>query len=268
VTSTEETFQVSLEAAEAYEAAFVPALFGEWAPHVVEAAGVRTGQRVLDVACGTGVVARTAANRVGPTGQVVGVDLNPAMLEVARRRRPDIEWRQGDAGALPLPDAAFDAVLCQAALMFFPDRAGALREMARVLDVGGTVAVQVWASLEEQPGYGPFVEVAARHAGPEAVDLLGSYWVLGDLDALGSLFESAGLDVTATRTLLGTAHFDSLDALVRTEVDGTPLGERIDEETYDRILVDTRAALAACVTAAGTADIPIRGHVLSARRQA
>src|SRR5215472_12207007 len=125
MTSTERTeaFQIPIEAAEAYEAAFVPAFFAQWAPILCDAAGLGAGQKVLDVACGTGIVARTAAERVGPA-HVTGVDLNQAMLTVARRVRGDIDWRQGDAAALPLADRSFDAVLCQMALMFFPDRDG------------------------------------------------------------------------------------------------------------------------------------------------
>lgn len=169
---TTETFQIPIEAAEAYEARFVPALFGEWAPRVVEAAGVAPRHRVLDVACGTGVVARAAWARLGGRGAVVGVDVNEAMLTVARRLEPAVDWRRGDAAALPCDAAAFDAVLCQSALMFFPDRTAALGEMARVCAPGGTVAVQVWSGLDEQPAYGPLVEVAARHAGREAVQML------------------------------------------------------------------------------------------------
>ena len=126
-----ETFQIPLEAAEVYEERFVPALFGQWAPLLVEEAGVDRGDRVLDVACGTGIVARTAADRVGPTGSVVGVDLNEAMLIVARRVRPDLEWRQDDAAELPFEDGSFDVALCQMALMFFPDRAQAIGHSTR-----------------------------------------------------------------------------------------------------------------------------------------
>lgn len=266
MSSTVETFQIPVAAAELYEAKFVPALFGEWAPHLVDAAGVAPGHAVLDVACGTGVVAREAARRVGERGKVVGVDLNPAMLAVARRLRPDLEWRQADAAALPFADGSFDVVLCQAALMFFPDVARALREMARVVTADGTVAVQVWGRLGSQPAYGPFVEVAARHAGPEAVNLLGAYWVLGDLGALTALFQSAGLQVTATRTRLGTARFDSIDELVTTEVESTPLVERISDETYRWILADSRQALAQFRTETGRVEAPIEGHLLTARR--
>jgi cyclopropane fatty-acyl-phospholipid synthase-like methyltransferase len=91
VSTSTERFQLTVEAAEVYESRFVPALFAEWAPHLVEAAGVRPGQALLDVACGTGIVARTARPLVGPEARVVGVDLNDAMLTVARRVAPGIE---------------------------------------------------------------------------------------------------------------------------------------------------------------------------------
>ena len=140
-----EAFQITREQAEAYEKLFVPALFAQWAPLMVDIARIADGQRVLDVACGTGVAARTAADRVGATGSVVGLDLNPAMLEVAAATRSDIEWRQGDAAHLPFGDGEFDAVLCQSALFFFPDADAAVAEMARVVRPGGAVAVQTYA---------------------------------------------------------------------------------------------------------------------------
>ena len=117
----------------------MPALFAQWVPTLLRTAGVTRGTRVLDVACGTGVVARGAAELVGPSGRVSGVDLNPAMIAVARGRAPDLDWRVADAGDLPYPDGAFDVVLCQSALFFFPDIGRAVREMARVLDEGGVV---------------------------------------------------------------------------------------------------------------------------------
>jgi SAM-dependent methyltransferase len=267
MSTSAETFQLSLDAAEAYESKFVPALFGEWAPHLVDAAAVHPGQAVLDVACGTGVVARAAAQRLAGEGTVVGVDLNEAMLTVARRIASEIDWRQGDACALPFPDASFDVVLCQAALMFFPEPAQALREMARVARDEGTVAVQVWASLDAQPAYGPFVEVAARYAGPEAVSLLSAYWVLGDLDFVCSLLDAAGLDVTARATRLGIARYDSIEELVRIEVESTPLVDRIDADVYGRILAGANEALAAFRTSEGRAEIPIAGHLLTGRKR-
>jgi SAM-dependent methyltransferase len=264
--TTTETFQLSLAAAEAYESMFVPALFAEWAPLVADGAGLAPGQSVLDVACGTGVVAKEAASRVGASGRVVAVDVNEAMLTVARRLSVDVDWRTADACRLPFPDASFDAVVCQAALMFFPNPAAAVREMARVVNDGGTVAVQVWGSLDSQPAYGRFVEVAARHVGPAAADLLGSYWVMGDLDRLQALFVEAGLTVTATKTHVGTARFGSLQELVRIEVESTPLIERITDDVYSAILADACDALARFETPEGKAEVPIVGHVLTGRR--
>ena len=262
MTGSVETFQLSVEAAEVYESRFVPALFAEWAPRLVEAAGVAPGQAVLDVACGTGVVARTAADRMGGRGRVAGLDLNQGMLTVAGRLRPDIEWRHGDASDLPFADGSFDVVLCQSALMFFPDRAGALREMARVAAAGGTVAVQVWDLLEAQEGYGAMYGAFARHLGPEAGELGGAYWALGDLELVGSLYEAAGLRVTGTRTRVGTARFASAAQAVATEIDATPLAARIDRDTYRRVLEAGTEAMRPFLVEGGRVELPIRGHLV------
>jgi SAM-dependent methyltransferase len=266
MTGSVETFQLSVEAAEVYEDRFVPAIFGEWAPYLVEAAGVVGGQAVLDVACGTGVVARTAADRMGGQGRVVGLDLNEGMLAVAGRLRPDIEWRQGDAAELPFEAGSFDTVLCQSALMFFPDRAGALREMARVATSGGTVAVQVWDRLEAQEGFGAMYETFSEHLGPEAMELESSYWVLGDLELTGSLFEAAGLRITGTRTRTGTVRYDSAEEAVSTEIEATPLAERIGPESYRGLLAAATKALRPFTVTGGRIELPIKGHLITARR--
>lgn len=263
--TTNEAFQLSTQAAEFYESKFVPAIFAGWAPHLIDVAGLRPGQRVLDVACGTGVVARAASEAVAPDGSVTGVDLNPAMLAVAQRIRPDLTWQEGDACALPFPDASFDSAVCQASLMFFPDPALALREMARVVIPEGTVAVQVWGTLESSPGYHRFAEVVARHAGPEAVELFGAYWVLGELEDLLATFGRAGLEVATTRTRLGPAVFSSIDDFVTTEVESTPLLERIDADTYARIREDAKAALSDFLTPTGEVAVPMEGHLVAAR---
>lgn len=263
--SSTETFQIPLAAAEIYEARFVPGIFAEWAPLLVDAAGVAPGQAVLDVACGTGIVARAAAERLGASGLVVGVDLNEAMLTVARRVRPDLDWQQGDVSALSFPDGAFDTVLSQMALMFFPDRVRALSEMARVATSVGTVAVVVPARLADQPAYAPFVQVAAAHAGPDAMSLLGAYWSCGDLGKLHALVESAGLTVRSTTTHQGTARFPSPDDLVATEIEGSPLADRISAAVYERIKTDTREVLRPFTGEDGVVHAPLVGHIVVAR---
>jgi ubiquinone/menaquinone biosynthesis C-methylase UbiE len=105
---TDPNLQTKIEAAEAYEELFIPALFGEWAPRVADAAGVGDGERVLDVGCGTGILAREAALRVGQDGMVAGVDPNPGMLTVAQRLAPTVEWREGMGEWLPFQGASLD----------------------------------------------------------------------------------------------------------------------------------------------------------------
>jgi len=259
-----ETFRLSTAAAERYEATFVPALFAEWAPRLVDLAAIRPGHAVLDVACGTGIVARTVADVLAGRGRVVGLDVNEAMLAVARRLRPELEWHLADAARLPFSDGVFDAALCQKALMFFPDRGQALREMRRVVTGSGTVALVVPDRLEDQPAYAPFVELAVRHAGPEAASLLGAYFACGDLDELQRLIGSAGLVVTATRTHLGRVRCDSIDDFVTAEVESTPLRERITDDVYARIRAGARDLLHRFATTGGV-EVPFAGHVIAAR---
>jgi ubiquinone/menaquinone biosynthesis C-methylase UbiE len=156
-------------AAWAYQQTFVPAIAEPVAPPLLEQAALVPGERVLDVACGTGVVTRQAADAVRPTGRVAGLDLSAEMIEVAASlpARPGCVpgWRQGDAGTLPYRDETFDVVLCQMGLMFFPDRAAALREMRRVLVPGGRVVVGTPGTIPA-----PFSVLDAglvRHIGPD-----------------------------------------------------------------------------------------------------
>lgn len=266
MTRTDTFQQISVEAAETYEASFVPILFSGLAPHLVDAAGVAPGNRVLDVACGTGIIARVAADRVAEAGRVVGLDLNEAMLTVARRVRPDLEWHQGDAVALPFPDGAFDVVLCQSGLMFMPDPITALREMARVVTVDGTVAVQVWSKPERQAGFRPLSDAVARHAGPDAVNLISTYFRLGDPDEFARLCDAADLRVTGTRTMPVTVRSPSIDDYVTTEVESTPLISRISNDTYRRIREDARTGLARYCDESGAVALPLEVYLVTARR--
>jgi len=258
-----EAFQIPLGVAEVYEERFVPALFADWAPAVADAAGLVPGQQVLDVACGTGILARTAADRVGAEGSVTGLDLNRAMLTVAERVRPDLDWRQGDAQALPFADGSFDRVVCQMALMFFPDRSAAVREMARVVRPGGMVTLMAPATLDAQPAWGPFVQVVVRHAGPEAADLMNTYWSAGDLDGLTGLLTDAGLDIVTSVTREGTARFGSIDQMITTEVESTPLVQRLTPQAYQQIRADAREALRPFGTSHGQARPPLVGHIVA-----
>lgn len=151
---------------EMYELALVPVLFRPWGEDLVRLVDVGPTDVVLDVACGTGIVARLAKESTGPAGRVVGIDVNPAMIDVARSRAPDIEWRVGDAASLPVTEnGGFSVVLCQQGLQFFPDHMAALAEMRRTLAPGGRLAVSTWRSDEEMPVLRSLRAIAERHVG-------------------------------------------------------------------------------------------------------
>jgi ubiquinone/menaquinone biosynthesis C-methylase UbiE len=207
--------------AEVYERYLVPALFLPWAEELLRRAAPQPGERVLDVACGTGAVTRQVPPLVGATGTVVGLDLSPAMLDVARALPappgPTIAWREGSAVALPFPDAAFDLVLCQQGLQFFPDRPRALREMRRVLAPGGRVVLSVSRGLERQPVYAALNAAIERRLG---VPAMAAPFSLGDATELGALLRAAGFRNATVEPVVRTVRFPSPQRFVRLSVLG------------------------------------------------
>ncbi len=257
----------AIEGAWAYERLHVEALFRQWAGPVLDAAGVSEGDRVLDVACGTGIVAREALGRVGDGGSVTGLDLGPGMLAVAESIEPAVTWTEGDASRLPFDDAEFDAVVSQFGLMFFPDRIGAIAEMLRCVEPGRHVAVAVWESLERSEAYPVSVDLLRRRAGPAAADALRAPFVLGDVDVLRRLFDEAGASSVSIDTQHGTARFPSVRAMVEADLRGwlPVMGVVLDEDLVDRILAEAEEALSEFVTADGAMTFDAPAHIVTAR---
>lgn len=257
-----------MEAARAYETLFVPALFAQFAPKVADAAGVGEGERVLDVACGTGVLAREILNRVGPGGRVAGIDQVPGMIEVARQIAPAVEWREGKAESLPFSDETFDAVVSQFGLMFFSDPAQAIREMLRVLTSAGRVAVAVWDSLHNIPAYAAADELLQRMLGHEASDALRAPFTLGDRNALSKLFSEAGANSIDISTHSGTALFPSIRTMVEADLRGwlPVMGINLSEDQIGRTLDEAETALAAYATSDGPVRFRLSAHIVTATK--
>jgi len=248
-----EQWQVAGSAAEVYEQELVPAIFGPWAPIVIDLAQPQKGDRVLDVACGTGIVARMAAQRVGPTGTVVGVDLNPGMLKVARtvcstgsHSGAPIQWEEASADKLPFSNESFDVAFCQLGLQFFPDRAAALREMRRVLVTGGRVALMVWCDISESPGFSVLAEALERRVGQAAANIMRAPFCLANADELTSLVRAAGFQDLAVQQQVGSVRFASVEKLVTSYISGSPLAgpmSQTDDAAREALIADVRNAL-------------------------
>jgi ubiquinone/menaquinone biosynthesis C-methylase UbiE len=253
--------QVSRSAAEIYEEFFVPALFREPARHIAQRSDIASGQSVLDVACGTGVLARETAALAGP-GHVTGLDRNEGMLAVARRLSPDIAWRLGLAEALPFDDGSFDRVLSQFGLKFFDDRTAALKQMRRVGKPGGAMLVAVWDRLEHSPGYAAMAGLLGRLFGSTVADALHAPFSLGDLDTLRATFADAGLHDAEIESFDVTARFPSLDAWVHTDIRGWTLAEMIDDDQFRTLLAAARTELARFEASDGSVRFSAPAHLV------
>jgi ubiquinone/menaquinone biosynthesis C-methylase UbiE len=262
-------WQLSAEAAELYERYVARHILGPWAPLLVDIAHVGVGERVLDVACGTGVVARAAAERVGSAGRVVGVDLNSGMIAVARSlpkpADPAIEWIEGSALGLPFRDGTVDVVLCQQGLQFFPDKALALREMRRVLARGGRLALSVWNNVglyntAVGEALSRFISDAA------ALQFCASRQVpcKDELQRLAAEADFSAVDVRVSRIHV---HLPRLDKFALDHLSATPLAPIIaaaDPEAREKIGASVMAQLQRYDEGDGV-TYPEETHVLTAQ---
>ena len=238
--SAHEHWQLSGSAPELYERYLVPAITSKWAADLVERAKPIAGEAVLDVACGTGIVARSAAERM--RGRVAGLDLNSGMLAVARSARQPgapIEWIEGSVLDLPFDDNSFDLVLCQLGLQFFPDRPLALREMRRVLRPSGRVALSVFNAIEETPAAYAYVQALDHHLGPGASATKRAEHMFRTGDELESMLTKEGFEPVAVEVVTQRIDFPSVLEYVRFQLTATPMaglvGNRRDSERAEVI---------------------------------
>jgi len=258
---------------ENYERYLVPSIFAAWADDLVEVAALRPDQRVLDVACGTGIVARTAAQRLGSGGSVVGLDLSAPMLAAARTAAAaegvTVEWREGSAVNLPLPDGGFDIVFCQQGLQFFPDRPTALGEMYRVLAPGGRVVLSVWREIRRSPGFAVLAEALTRHIGPEAGTLMTSGpFSLSSPEKLHALLATAGFNDISIHPSAKILRYSSPDEFVLHYAAGSALAGAVagaGDDARAALIAEVGGKLQSFIDDQGLA-FPIESNIAIARR--
>jgi len=257
---------------ELYERLLVPSKFLPWAKDLVLLGNPQPGDKVLDVACGTGTVTRLIPPYVGFSGAVTGLDFNAGRLDVAASLPVssgcEIEWKEGDAGALPFGDAAFDLAFCQQGLQFFPDKPKALREMHRVLVPGGKLVLGIWRSVEHQPGGQAMADALERHVGPEAGAIRREPFSFGDGERIEALVVDAGFRDVEVSPTVKNVHFPSAEAFTKRYISArSPLNAMVaavDKEAREAVVSEVNAALAQFESETGL-DLPTAVNVVTAR---
>jgi ubiquinone/menaquinone biosynthesis C-methylase UbiE len=244
--------------AEFYDKHFVPAIFADWALLLVDAADVAPGCRVLDAACGTGIVARVVADQLGGRVEITGIDLNESMIKVARRICPDVDWRQGNVSDMPFADERFDIVLCQAALPFFPDQVMALQEMRRVLCSGGRIAVQIPGAMPR--AFEIACEILERVASKEIANAWRASFTLRDPSDVLPLFRKAGFQSINLQAFQAMARYPSMEAFLHAHIDFFTAG-RVDVDAMLPLACDK---LEPFYAASGAMHIPIESYIVTA----
>lgn len=264
-------YSLSGSTAEMYERNMVPALMEPFAKGLLEFADLHQGERVLDVACGTGIVSRLAWPKVGSAGRVVGLDINAAMLDVARsvaeKQKIPIEWIEGDAAAIPVPDGDFDVIICQHGLQFFPDRPGVLKEMHRILRGHGRLVLNVWRPIKYNPGHAVFADVLDRHVSEEAGATRRAPFKLSDRNELRLMVTDAGFQNAVVSLYTQVARFPSAEAMIRFMLAGTPLGAAMgdaDPKVLETVISEVTEGLSEYEDDQGLA-IPMQAWVVAAQ---
>ena len=264
-------WQIAGSAPEVYERELVPGVFAPWARILTDLARPKLGERVVDIACGTGIVARLAAVKVGPTGIVTGIDLNPGMLNVARSlgmadEAASVQLHEASADKLPLPDSAFDVAYCQLGLQFFADRPAALREMRRVLSPRERLALMVWCSIDQSPGFESLADILERNISPAAATIMRAPFGLADADELSRLVAAANFQEITVQRRVGAIEFPSVERFVLSYVAGSPLASHVSQASdaaREHLTDETKLALGKYVGTSGL-SFPIAAHLLTA----
>lgn len=275
-TSTQTTstqWQLAREAAERYEHILVPAILGPAARALVHWAALQPGETVLDVGCGTGAAARFAAEQVGASGRIIGLDVNAGMLDVATSLPPAngavVEWHEASAYTLPLADETIDAVLCAQTLQFLIDRRRALFEMHRVVKPGGRLALSLWDDLRESPYFDVLVRAVTRHIGPDTAAGLRAAFDLSDNNTIRDLLVEAGWTCTVMTVRRLALDLPPLNAFVPLHISATPMAAGFNaapRHAQQAVIEEVAERLAPFTTEAGV-RVPFATHVALGRKK-
>lgn len=226
----QERWQLQGNAPQIYEEQKVPALFRPLAKLTLQHVDIHEGDRIIDVACGTGILGRLAAERIGKLGSVVGIDLNAGMIEVAKQFSPateaDVGWREGDVVALPFSDSSFDIAFCQQGFQFFPDKVSALKEIRRVLVPGGSIVMTIWSSV--YPYAAAAHKALLRYVSAESASSSLAPFEFTDSEVIMALMVEGGFQDIEIDELVIDRTFGPAEESIPREIIGTPFGPEVE----------------------------------------
>lgn len=218
-----------------HEQYLVPAIYAQWASRVADIAEIEVGQDVLDVACGTGTLARAIRLEAGLRGKIIGLDTSEKMLESAHRQSSGIEWQLGDATKMPFVKHRFDRVMCQFALMFFTNRVAAIKEMLRVCKPDGLVVVATWGSLQPGGAYDTLIKLVGKLRGAHAAAKMSSPWTLGKPGVIDALLLSSGINEYECHERFGKASYPSIRAFIESHLQLAGEYDNMDTDSFQEL---------------------------------
>lgn len=238
-----QTWQISGNSPAAYEEYLVPGFFKPWAETLTAYTSPTSGSEILDVACGTGIVARTVASTVKNGARVIGLDNNREMLneasELSEKAGLEIDWQQGDADQLPYEDHRFDYVFCQQGMQFFPEPQQVLKEMHRVLKPGGRLALNIMRSIRHNPAFKILSDELEKHVGENAGSMMRAPFPEWDQKKIRNMVEDAGFRDISLHLEIISMRFPSSEEFLRREAASSPLAgemESLDGETREKLI--------------------------------
>lgn len=271
-TTNVESWQITGNSPAAYEEYLVPGFFKPWAEKLVSLAEPAPDSTILDIACGTGIVARTAANEVGSDARVTGIDINREMLgkasEMSEKSGLEVEWQQGDAIRLPFEDNRFDRIFCQQAMQFFTDPHKALMEMQRVMKSDGTLALNILRPIAYNPAYKILADCLDEHAGEHAANMMRSPFPSWNQEMLRNMVNDAGFKKTHIQLEIISMRYPSPEEFLKREAESSPLAEEIESMESERrmaLIGDLSTSLEAYIDDMGVV-FPMETHMISAKK--
>jgi ubiquinone/menaquinone biosynthesis C-methylase UbiE len=245
-----ESWQISGSSPAAYEKYLVPGFFKPWAETLTALVSPAPGSDVLDVACGTGIVARTVSSTVKKGVRVTGLDNNPEMLKhasmLSKRSGLEIDWQQGEANQLPFKERRFDYLFCQQGMQFFPEPQQALKEMHRVLKPGGRLALNIIRSIDYHPAFGILANELEKHIGETAGNMMRAPFPEWDQKTIRSMVEDAGFENLSLRIEIISMRFPSPEEFLRQEAVSSPLAgemESLETDIRNQLIYDLNRSL-------------------------